>query len=204
MSLEGVYRWITFLPSKVKEGRPNATTYFGVFRDGEVKVRGLACRRSDTPEFIRRVQLELLAVIAAADTLAERARLEGRALALLRGRIEELRRGEVPARLLAVSRTLTREPDAYRVVTRVATAAAQLAEEGVKLHPGERVRYVITEAGADDPARRVREGEVRPRRVYDAEEYVRLLKVAAAEVLTGLRPGASGSELSAQCRLPFP
>src|SRR5262249_56642774 len=45
MSLEGVYRWIVFLSSKVKEGRPVPSRYFGVFSDGTLKTRGLAHRR---------------------------------------------------------------------------------------------------------------------------------------------------------------
>ena len=56
IALDGIYRWVVFLPSRVNARRPVANRYFGVFRDGEIKVRGIAARRHDTPAFIARVQ----------------------------------------------------------------------------------------------------------------------------------------------------
>lgn len=41
--------------------------------NGRRPVRGLACRRSDRPQYIKDVQRELLAILATARTLAERA-----------------------------------------------------------------------------------------------------------------------------------
>ena len=40
MALEGIYRWIVFLPSTQQEGRPVPNRYFGVFSDGTLKYRG--------------------------------------------------------------------------------------------------------------------------------------------------------------------
>ena len=61
LALEGVYRWLCFMASKQDPKRPVATRYFGVFEDGSLKVRGLACRRRDTPPLVRRAQEDLLA-----------------------------------------------------------------------------------------------------------------------------------------------
>ncbi|MGO9395359.1 MAG: DNA polymerase domain-containing protein, partial [Desulfobaccales bacterium] len=61
LALEGVYRWLCFMPSRQDQRRPVATRYFGVFEDGSLKVRGLACRRRDTPPLVRRAQEDLLA-----------------------------------------------------------------------------------------------------------------------------------------------
>ena len=61
LALEGVYRWIFFMASKQDPKRPVATRYFGVFADGSLKVRGLMCRRRDTPPFVRRAQEAMLA-----------------------------------------------------------------------------------------------------------------------------------------------
>ena len=60
LALEGVYRWIYFMASKQDPQRPVATRYFGVFEDGSLKVRGLMCRRRDTPPFVRRAQEAML------------------------------------------------------------------------------------------------------------------------------------------------
>jgi DNA polymerase elongation subunit (family B) len=56
MSLEGVYRRLVFLPSKVKSTRPVAARFYGVFAGGGMKIRGPACRRRDTPQFIKEAQ----------------------------------------------------------------------------------------------------------------------------------------------------
>lgn len=42
---------------------PRAARFFGVFSNGELKARGLAYRRHDTPPFIKAVQEELLALV---------------------------------------------------------------------------------------------------------------------------------------------
>jgi DNA polymerase-2 len=183
MSLEGVYSWIVFLPSKVNSNRSVACRYYGVFDDGRLKLRGLACRRSDTPQFIKDVQWELLKIVARAKTLGERFNLLDEAAAALRKRIGELERGEVDLRKLLMKRTLTKEVDDYAVDTRTAIAARQLKSAGVKVHPGEGVSYVITDARAKDKSKRVKAEEVSSGAAYDVEEYFKLLEVAATEVI---------------------
>jgi len=37
IALEGVYRWVAFLPSKRDKRIPVPNRYFGVFQDGEIK-----------------------------------------------------------------------------------------------------------------------------------------------------------------------
>ena len=54
ISLDGVYRWVVFLPSRVNERVPVPNRYFGVFQDGSIKVRGIECRRRDTPPSLPR------------------------------------------------------------------------------------------------------------------------------------------------------
>lgn len=49
IGLEGVYRWIVFLPSRVNRNIPVLNQYFGVFRNGEIKMKGIETCRSDTP-----------------------------------------------------------------------------------------------------------------------------------------------------------
>ena len=75
LALEGVYRWIYFMASKQDPQRPVATRYFGVFADGSLKVRGLMCRRRDTPPFVRQAQEAMLTKMAGAATPGELAAL---------------------------------------------------------------------------------------------------------------------------------
>jgi DNA polymerase-2 len=56
LELEGIYRWIVFLPPKARStGALNR--YYGLFEDGTMKIRGLELRRSDTSQLIRNAQL---------------------------------------------------------------------------------------------------------------------------------------------------
>jgi len=41
IALDGIYRWVAFLPSKTDPRVPIPNRYFGVFQSGEIKVRGL-------------------------------------------------------------------------------------------------------------------------------------------------------------------
>jgi DNA polymerase-2 len=183
MSIEGTYRWIVFLPSKENEDRPVPARYYGVFTDGGMKLRGLACRRADTPDFVREAQLEMLAALAKARTLAERKRAEEEASRILAERIGRLERGEVDRESLVIRRTVTKEVENYRVETRTATAARQLEQAGIAVRPGERVRYRITDARSKERRSRVRAAELNEGEDYDVAEYIKILKEAASEVI---------------------
>src|SRR5207244_10379635 len=75
VGLEGVYQWVRFCPSreKPKSGVPNK--YFGAFRNGEIKIRGLALRRRDTPPLLKKMQQEMI------ERLSKERDLEGCGLA---------------------------------------------------------------------------------------------------------------------------
>src|ERR1035437_5734734 len=47
LAIESVYRYVVFLPSKQYQDVPVPNRFFAVGEDGEVKVRGLECRRHD-------------------------------------------------------------------------------------------------------------------------------------------------------------
>src|SRR5262245_23725009 len=56
---------------EVKSTRPVAARFYGVFTDGGMKIRGLACRRRDTPQFIKEAQEEMLDVLSMAQNVEE-------------------------------------------------------------------------------------------------------------------------------------
>ena len=182
MSLEGIYRWIVFLSSKVKEGRPVPSRYFGVFSDGTLKTRGLAHRRRDTPLYVKEVQEEMLAILSEALTLDDLREKQRTALELLELRIAELERGEVHISRLIVEQVLSRDIEDYAVQTRTALAARKLRDAGIPVHPGESVGYVIADAKAKDKARRVTIGGECEELRYDVKEYVKRLRDAGKEV----------------------
>lgn len=69
ITLEGIYRWISFLPAVSDPRVPVPNRYVGVYADGRVKARGLLIRRHDTPPLIREAQARMLAFLAEAGDL---------------------------------------------------------------------------------------------------------------------------------------
>jgi DNA polymerase, archaea type len=65
ISFEGTYKWLAFIHSKANDILPVPNCYFGVFEDGNLKIRGTETRRHDTPPLFSRCQNEILEVMAA-------------------------------------------------------------------------------------------------------------------------------------------
>ncbi len=187
MSLEGRYRWIIFLPSKVRPHLSVANRYFGVFWDGTLKARGLAYRRHDVPVFIQATQWLMLEKLAEAEDLAGYVIRIPRALDVLRETWERLTTGRIPPLHLLVSKTVSQEPDAYQVDNATSLALKQLREVGIHLHPGERVRYLIRAARSPSKAERVRAfPRLGPDDGVDVAQYQTMLLDAALELLIPL------------------
>jgi DNA polymerase-2 len=184
IALEGVYRWVAFLPSRADERVPVANRYFGVFQDGSVKARGIALRRGDIPPYIAAVQEEMLkslALLPSADVLP--AALP-ELVAVLRHRLATLRDGQVPFKELVVSQRISRELEAYRVPSPAARAAMQLKAAGKQVRPGQRVRFLYVH-GAPGVYAWDLQNALDPTQV-DTRRYSTLLLRAAAEVVQPL------------------
>ncbi len=153
IALEGVYRWIAFLPSKgnPRVGVPNR--YAGAFADGEAKARGIASRRSDTPPFIAGFQRELLRRMAEARGIGELRAMLPELREAVEAAARELREGRVPPEALSVSRRLSREPGRYVARSAASEVARELSGRGVALRPGSRIRYLLTDEGGHPPGR---------------------------------------------------
>ena len=141
---EGVYKWIIFLPSREDPQASVPNRYFGVFANGEIKVRGIEARTRDTPPFIKEAQMALIEHMAAVPFGEQ---LEGclpRALEILRGYVDTLRSGRADLESLLITQVLTREVAAYKANTRVARAGRQLEQGGKTVSKGMRIRYLLT------------------------------------------------------------
>lgn len=178
IALDGIYRWVVFLPSRVNPNRPVANRYFGVFQNGELKLRGIAARRHDTPAWITRIQVELIECLARAPEPEQG--LPG-ALAFLRRKLSDLRAGRVKPAELLVTQRITREVEEYRSPSPAARAARQLKDAGKVVKPGQRVRFLFT-LGSPGVWAWDLPGRFNPASV-DARRYRDLLLRAAAEVL---------------------
>src|SRR5436309_14700891 len=63
LAIESVYRYVVSLPSKQYADVPVPNRFFAVAVDGGLKVRGLECRRNDTPPSLNRRQHEVLSML---------------------------------------------------------------------------------------------------------------------------------------------
>jgi DNA polymerase-2 len=96
IALDGIYRWVTFLPSRANSKVPVPNRYFGFFQDGSYKIRGIDARRRDMPPFVTNTQMDLLKVLGRAENAAGIPALVPQAQALLQRRLSDLRHGRVP------------------------------------------------------------------------------------------------------------
>ena len=147
IAMDGVYRWVAFLPSRVDERIPVPNRYFGVFQDGSLKVRGLEARRRDSAPWVARMQMDLLEYLALAEDADDLPDYIPGAMAILRRHLADLRSDRVAPADLLVALRLSREPQEYRVKTAGARAAMQLQAIGKSLRPGQRVRLLYLRGG---------------------------------------------------------
>jgi DNA polymerase elongation subunit (family B) len=184
MSLEGVYRWMAFLPSKGNPESPVANRYFGLFRSGKIKARGLAFRRGDTPRLIQEAQLRMLEILAETKDMDDYRAKVPKILDLLLEYSLMLKDGQAKSEDLAIGKRISQEPNAYKVDSLTALAAQELEDVGIPIHPGEKVRYMIKDAESKDKAERVRPFPlVGPDDTYDVKKYLDLLVKATEEIL---------------------
>jgi DNA polymerase-2 len=180
IGLEGIYRWLAFLPSRVDPRSAVANRYFGAYQDGSIKVRGIEARRHDTSPFIKETQLEMLAILAEGrDAAGFRANLPA-AIRYARERLQTLRTGRVPARQLVMRQRLARHPHEFSVRTVAARVARELVHAGVTLTPGEKLRFLLVPGPEKARAWELLEGEAH----YDCEAYTELLLRAVESVLS--------------------
>jgi len=187
MSLEGIYRWMAFLPSKGNPESPVANRYFGLFQNGKVKARGLSFRRGDMPPLIQEAQVRMIGVLSTTKNIEDFQAKIPEILDLLLEYSLKLKDGQTRQEDLVIGKRISQEPNAYKVDSLIALAAQQLEDVGIGIHPGEKVRYVIKDAQSKDKSERVRPFPlVGPDDTYDVKKYLEMLVKATEEILIHL------------------
>jgi DNA polymerase elongation subunit (family B) len=102
---------------------------------------------------------------------------------------------------LAITKSLSKEPQAYRHQTLSMIAAQELLARGVSLQAGDAIHYIITDAGAAYPPDRARAvAGLDGIWSYDVSAYDSLLLKAALVLLTPLGVTATSlNESTAGC-----
>ncbi|MEM0095686.1 MAG: DNA polymerase domain-containing protein [Candidatus Bathyarchaeia archaeon] len=183
LNVEGKYRWIVFLPSKILPEVPVLNRYYGVFEDGKIKMRGIEARRSDAPAFIKNAQVEMIKVLSGANNHDDFVGRIPEALRVLRREAEKLIAGNVDVYDLLISKRLSKHPEEYAHDVFQAIVARQLMAAGFDVYPGQTVQYVIVDADNMNPNNRVRAAQIlgsKPR--FDVQKYLDML-LEAGETL---------------------
>ena len=187
VELEGIYRWIGFLPSRVNPRMPVPNQFVGLFEQGTMKIRGIELRRSDAPVLVKRAQAEMLRCLSNARTLAELRDHLPEAVKAIRTYRRHLHDGHATVEELAITKSLSQAPQTYRHRTLSMIAAQELLARGVSLQAGDSIQYIITDTEAAYPPDRVRAvAGLDGTWSYDCAAYDALLCKAALAVLSPL------------------
>jgi DNA polymerase elongation subunit (family B) len=194
LAIEGIYKWIVFLPSKVDSQNQVPTRYFGCFeKNNEMKVRGIEYRRRDTPIYFKKCQELILRELSKCDTqeeLRDFARKEG--IQMFNAFAKQIEDHDVPPLELLITRRLSKNLKEYFSKRQLSVnAALKLEERGLELKAGQSVSYVITKYKTIGMNRAVPE-ELAEDAEYDSKRYVKLLADTCATVLS---PFGVGKEI---------
>jgi len=164
------FDWVVFLP--LNDGFGAYNRYYGRLSDGSVKVRGIAARRHDTPEYIRTLQQKMLEAMRTARTAGELEDTRNRVSRIYRDAMQGLP-GADP-RSLAISRRISRTSYAHRCVEGAAIRAYR--DAGISALPGMKIAYVVRDA------RRYRVDLPWEAETFDIPYYAGLMEKAWKEI----------------------
>lgn len=181
INLDGIYRWVAFLPSKTDARIPIANRYFGVFQSGEIKIRGLEARRRDTPRWIATVQQQMIALLGQARSSAELTDCVHEAFRFYCRALRKLEENLVPLDQLVVNGKVSYALEAYKASTPSVRAARQMEAAGIPIKPGMRIRFLYREGEPDVFAWDL--GKALNPREVNKPKYIELLAKAGSAVL---------------------
>jgi len=185
LNFEGVYKWVVFLPSKVHPNIGVLNRYYGVMKNGKVKVRGIEVRRRDTPRFVHDAQMDMINVLASADDSKQFMAKIPEVLGVVKEHRRKLLDGDVPVWDLIVTKHLSKHPSKYKQHVSQVIAAEQLMKEGAEVHAGKNVRFLFTRADDKRYERRVKAEQLIEKGVNaDTRKYLLLLYASAAGLLS--------------------
>ena len=170
------YHWIIFLPRRHEPEIGVLNRYYGLKTDGTFRIRGIEIRQSSSPPLVRKLQMNMLTILARARSREQFLIASQRAKKFMKECIRELETGDVPLKDLLITIRPSRSPNEYINHSRQAIAAKQLAALGLNVEPGMRISYLILDADAKDYKKRVKaEQLLTGNEQYDVDEYQKVM-----------------------------
>lgn len=134
------YDWLVFLP--MPDGFGAYNRYYGRLNDRSVKIRGIASRRSDTPEYIQRVQTEMLDLLGTASSRCEINEVSSAVRERYRDASDGLRTASPQE--MAIHRQVSQLDYSRNCLEASAVRACKAA--GIQVSPGMEIGYVVRDA----------------------------------------------------------
>lgn len=175
LELEGVYKWIVFLPNKTT-GVGALNRYYGLFSDGNLKVRGVELRKHDAPVLIKRAQAEMLEVLKEAENSEKFIEMIPQAISVLKRYYDAIKNMSCELSELIVTKRILKTLSDYSQFNDQVAALKQLKTLGFELHPGQKIKYIICDSSTRDCMKRVKIAElIDGEENYDIGRYHELL-----------------------------
>jgi DNA polymerase elongation subunit (family B) len=184
VELEGIYKWIVFL-SRRRDHAGALNRYYGLFEDGDMKIRGLELRRRDTPKLIKDAQMDMLKVMARANDVIELQELILDVIGVIREYADMIMNGECDLKDLVFTSVVSKDLEYYSQVNNNLACLLQLKNMGLRVRPGEHVKYIITDAESRRYNRKVKAWQLtNGNERYDKKKYLTHLFRAGESILS--------------------
>jgi len=139
IELEGIFQWLAFLPSKMNPRIGASNRYFGKFYNGDLKVRGMAQRRADSPLWVSNIERQIISELAGEPRTERLEEHIPEILAIIYQHVADLYAERVSLEDLVTRKRLSREPEEYKGKSDSAKAATQLRNAGIDVRVGQRI-----------------------------------------------------------------
>ncbi len=181
IKLDKHFKFLVLLGKVTDPLQGASNRYYGKLTDGELFYRGIELRKHDTPIYLKRLQERVMTALFDANK-AEQVLISGlpRALIIANRALEEVRKGNVYARELTISKRLSRDLTAYRSLpVHVVAALLGAEDEGNS-------RYVLVNSKNSNPYLRVKPVVMieKSDKRYDRRKYMELTKRAVMSLLS--------------------
>lgn len=145
ISNEGIFRWVMYLPSINDKERPMPSRYFGVYRDGRIKARGIEVREKSCPYVVRNFQKRAIEILAQCSSREDMLGRISDIRRLFRQEIEKL--PDMEADWLAEKVTVSKTDYKHNIPQKI--AVEKMKEKGIEIKAGQKVAYVFSRKGIE-------------------------------------------------------
>jgi len=184
ISLEGIYNWIVFPPSKTDSKIATTNHYVGCYRHGELKMRGIEARRKDTCKLIKEMQTKMLDKMMTVKRIEEIRALIPELLQIAKTYLDLIQSGRANPMDLVLRRNITKEAGEYTNNSISAGVTKQIDQAGIHLMAGEAIQYIIIDqTGKKSPDKAKPLSLYSLEDGYDIEKYSEFLLIAVETLL---------------------